>query len=175
MFCYEWNSSENYGFVKKSTITNTLNTSAKIKVLDGLQNILPYGLEEEFQATRSNLADAYKRNELAVEAGLGIYALSAIIVDKAEPSEALKANVVWSLNVNDPLYLVSSLQLDTFRKGSPIVQEVDVKAEKGAYFIHSHMELPIASEKSWMLVADVNKSIAAVNQVKNWIQQDATP
>jgi hypothetical protein len=31
--------------------------------------------------------------------GFGIYALSAIIVDKAEPSEALKANAVWSLGL----------------------------------------------------------------------------
>jgi hypothetical protein len=33
---------------------------------------------------------------------LGIYALSAIIVDKAEPSEALKANVAWSLGLEKP-------------------------------------------------------------------------
>jgi hypothetical protein len=37
----------------------------------------------------SNLVDAYKEVSYT-ESGLGIYALSAIIVDKAEPSEALK-------------------------------------------------------------------------------------
>ena len=95
-FTYQWSSSETYGFVKKSTVINTTTKRVKIKVLDGLQNILPHGLEEDFQATKSNLGDAYKRNELAIEAGLGIYALSAIIVDKAEPSVALKANLVWS-------------------------------------------------------------------------------
>ena len=52
--------------------------------------------------------------------GLGIFALSAIIVDKAEPSEALKANIVWSLGLNNPKYLLSSLQLNNFRNGNRI-------------------------------------------------------
>ena len=51
--------------------------------------------------------DAYKKCEL--EAGhLGIYALSAIISDKAEPSESLKSNVVWSLGFEAPQVLLSS-------------------------------------------------------------------
>jgi hypothetical protein len=169
-FTYQWTTSEKYGFIKKSTLINKGKKSLKLKVLDGIQNIMPYGLDENFQAVRSNLADAYKRSELHTSTGLGMYALSAIIVDKAEPSEALKANLVWSLNVDKPLYLVSSLQLDAFRKGWPIRHETDVKAEKGAYFIHSEMELNNRSEKSWMIVADVNKSIAAVNQIKKTIQ-----
>ena len=48
------------------------------------------------QNQSSNLVDAYKRNELEQSSGLGIFALSAILVDKAEASEALRANVVWS-------------------------------------------------------------------------------
>jgi hypothetical protein len=43
-----------------------------------------------------------RTKKLHAESGLGIYALSAIIVDKAEPSEALKANVVWSLGMDNP-------------------------------------------------------------------------
>ncbi len=93
------------------------------------------------QNDRSNLVDAYKKSELEADVGIGIYALSAIIVDKAEPSEALKATIVWSSGIDNPKYLLSSLQLDKFRKGQEITQEVDIKAEKGAYFVCSDMTL----------------------------------
>lgn len=62
--------------------------------MDGIQNVMPYGVPCDLQSGTSNLVDAYKRTELDANSGLGIFALSAIIVDKAEPSEALKANVV---------------------------------------------------------------------------------
>ena len=58
---------------------------------------MPYGVGSDLQNQSSNLVDAYKRSELEEKTGLGIFALSAIIVDKAEPSEALKANIAWSM------------------------------------------------------------------------------
>ena len=121
-FKYEWNSSDKFGFVKKSTLINNSNKSIQLTVLDGVQNILPYGLASDFQNSSSNLVDAYKKCELETDTGLGIFALSAIIVDKAEPSEALKANIVWSFGIDNPTYLLSSLQLDNFRKGKQLQQ-----------------------------------------------------
>ncbi|MDP5157616.1 MAG: hypothetical protein NWQ07_03450 [Flaviramulus sp.] len=169
-FQYEWNSSDQFGFVKKSKLINSSKDVKIITVLDGLQNIIPNGVPADTQATHSNLVDAYKRNELIPAVGLGIYALSAIIVDKAEPSEALKANTVWSAGLKNPIYLLSSIQLDNFRKGKSVKQEVDVKAEKGAYFISSEIELKSDSEKNWMFVANVNKSITGVNEVAEIIK-----
>ena len=124
-FRYEWNSSNKFGFVKKSALINTTSSAIEVTVLDGLQNILPYGVNSDLQSGRSNLVDAYKKSELQPEAGLGIYSLSAIIVDKAEPSEALRANVVWSHGLETPKRLLSSLQLDAFRRGEELKQEVD--------------------------------------------------
>ena len=136
-FKYQWNSSDEFGFVRKATFVNNSNEDLEISLLDGFQDILPYGVGSDIQGIRSNLVDAYKKCELEADAGLGIYALSAIIVDKAEPSEALKANVVWSLGINNPKYLLSSLQLKAFRKGQTVTQETDIKAEKGAYFVNA--------------------------------------
>ena len=56
-----------------------------------------YGVDSGLQNERSNLANAYKRSELHPESKLGVYALSAIVVDRAEPAEALKASVCWSM------------------------------------------------------------------------------
>jgi len=119
-FRYQWSSSDQYGFVKKATLINNANTAVSTTVLDGIHNIMPYGVDTGLQAMSSNLVDAYKKSELEPDIGLGIYALSAIIVDRAEPSEALKATTVWSWGVKNPTYLVSSLQLNSFRKGKII-------------------------------------------------------
>ena len=158
----EWNSSTIFGFVKKSTLYNTNSTAVKVKLLDGLQNVLPYGVATDVQVASSNLVDAYKKSELLEKSGLGIFTLSAIIVDKAEPSEALKANVVWSLGLENPKVLLSSLQLNTFRKTGVVTEEKDVRAEKGAYFIASELELRANSDKEWLIVADVNQGPSAV-------------
>ena len=171
-FKYQWNSSNKYGFVRESTLINNTDKELKLTVLDGIQNILPYGVGADLQNASSNLVDAYKKCELEADAGLGIYALSAIIVDKAEPSEALKANIVWSIGVNNPTYLLSSTQLDNFRKGKEIVQEVDVKAEKGAYFTCSEVTLNASSEKKWMLIANVNQTIVDVQKIKETVKNE---
>ena len=98
-FKYQWSSSNIFGFVKTSEIINNSDNDYQISLVDGIQNILPYGVSSDLQNASSNLVDAYKKCELETDSGLGIFALSAIIVDKAEPSEALKANVVWSVGI----------------------------------------------------------------------------
>ena len=171
-FRYQWNSSDAFGFVKKSTLINTSSEKMSITVLDGLQNILPSDVNTDLQNSRSNLVDAYKKSELQIASGLGIFALSAIIVDKAEPSEALKANVVWSLGIEKPTYLLSSLQLDNFRRGKEIHQEVDIKAEKGAYFISTDLVLEANETKTWSFVANVNQTISDIQRISETIQND---
>ncbi len=171
-FRYLWSSSNLYGFVKTSTLINHGSESVRISVLDGIQNILPAGLKSDLQNNTSNLVDAYKKSELEKEIGLGIYALSAIIVDKAEPSEALKANIVWSLGLDDPTYLLSSAQLNHFRKGMALDEEIDIRAEKGAYFINKDIELSPSEEKEWMIIADVNKNHSAIAKISGSILQE---
>ena len=70
-FSYSWNTSSKFGFVKKSKITNLTSHNTSIKILDGIQNILPSGISENLQNLRSNLVDAYKQNELDEDSGLG--------------------------------------------------------------------------------------------------------
>ena len=171
-FRYQWSSTDKFGFVKKSTLINNSSDKIQVTFLDGLQNILPSDVETDLQNSRSNLVDAYKKSELQAEASLGIYALSAIIVDKAEPSEALKANIVWSLGIENPTYLLSSLQLDNFRRGKELHQEVDVKAEKGAYFISADLNLAANEAKEWSFIANVNQTIGDIQRISKAILND---
>jgi hypothetical protein len=52
-------------------------------------------------------------------------------------------------------YLLSSSQLDRFRQGEDVVQEVEMRGWRGAYFVHAVMDLLIYKEYSWHLMADV--------------------
>lgn len=171
-FRYQWSTSDKFGFVKTSSLTNPGAEEAHISILDGIQNIMPYGVGSALQGIRSNLVDAYKRSELEKESGLGIFALSAIIVDKAEPSEALKASIAWSLGMENAKRLLSSSQLEAFRNGLNVVEETDVKAEKGAYFVQSEIILPSGGQKEWMIVADINQNASQINALAKSIKND---
>ncbi|GGD29417.1 hypothetical protein [Flavobacterium orientale] len=173
-FRYHWNSSNAFGFVRTSEIINNSNKNYKITLLDGIQNILPHGVESGLQATTSNLVDAYKRSELEETSGLGIFALSAIIVDKAEPSEALKANIAWSLGLENPTYLLSSKQVAAFRKNQKPKVETDVKGEKGAYFVSTDLNLESNASKSWKIIANVNQNQAQIIELAETISTDKT-
>ncbi|WP_420400200.1 hypothetical protein [Flagellimonas sp.] len=164
-FSYQWNSSDRYGFVRKSSLVNLSDQQIKVSVLDGVQNLIPYGVGSDLQNRQSNLVDAYKRSELIEKQGVGIYALSAIIVDRAEPSEALKANIAWSVGLNGPKYLLSSLQLHDFRTKYSVRQETDVKAEKGAYLLNFDLSMGPKSNKDWMIVLNVNQNHGSIAKI----------
>ena len=170
-FRYKWSTSDKYGFVRTSYLINNNSETVDVSILDGIQNILPASVGPDLQNSTSNLVDAYKKSELEKETGLGIFALSAVIVDKAEPSEALKANVVWSLGLDNAKHLLSSLQLKDFRAGHSITEEVDVKAEKGAYFLNKNVSISANSEQQWMIIANVNQDhngiVQTISEIKN--------
>jgi len=174
VYSYEWNSSDTYGFVRKSTLKNVAKTAVDIRLLDGIQNILPYGVEDALQNSTSNLVDAYKKCELETDSGVGIYSLSAIIVDKAEPSEALKANIVWSVGLKNSKKLLSSAQIDSFRRGNTITEEIDIKAERGAYLLTADVTLAENAQEEWTLVANVNQSINDITRIKKSIKNQAS-
>ena len=131
-----------------------------VHLLDGVQNLLPYGATVALQTGMSNLLDAYKRSELDPATGLGIFALSATLTDRAEPSESLKATVAWQVGLAAPTYLLSSPQLGVFRAGRPVTQEEDVKGRRGAYLLSTTLDLAPGAEQSWSIVADVNQDHA---------------
>ncbi|NJC26259.1 hypothetical protein [Neolewinella antarctica] len=157
-FSYEWCSSQRFGFVRNGLLRNTSDKNISVELIDGIRNIVPAGVGSELQNRSSNLVDAYKRNQLDQKSGVGIFALSAIIVDKAEPSESLSANVVWSIGLSGATRLLSSRQLNAFREGGPVREETDVKGEKGAYYLCHKLNLPAGEAEEWTMVADVNKN-----------------
>ncbi len=167
IFRYEWKTSDRYGFVKESFLINNRDEEVHIRLLDGIRNILPYGITEQVQTTKSTLLDGYKRQELHPEAGLGIFTLSSILSDKAEPSESLKATTVWSKGLENPTYLLSEIQVDRFLNNQSIDQETDIKGRRGSYYVSTELTLEPKATKSWIIVASLNQDAAAVVQTKD--------
>jgi hypothetical protein len=155
-FAYSWKTSDKYGFVRTAEIKNLSESNIELEIIDGLQNLMTAGISSQLQQAASNLADAYKRAEYFAEAHLAVYALSAAIVDRADACEALKANVVWCLGINQPKIHLSNNQIDQFRKNRSYTLSADVKGEKGAFLIETSFELMPQADKNWMIVADVN-------------------
>jgi hypothetical protein len=168
-FSYLWMNSEKFGFIKKSTLTNNLESSCSVSVLDGIQNILPAEINQQLQNSLSNLVDAYKKSELVTNTNIGLYMLSSVIVDKAEPSEALSSTVVWSEGLSNAKILLSSNQLKNFRKGLSIEEEKDIRATRGAYFINAEIELSFNEKREWHIVADINKNSGYIATLKHFL------
>ena len=161
-FTVTWTTSERFGFVRTSELVAHGDAAVSVRVLDGVQNLMPYGLIRELQAVRSNLADAYKKSELVPDTTLGLFLLSAIPVDRAEPSEALKATTVWSAGLTPDAVLLSARQLDRFRLGEAVETETAVRAERGAYFVAATLALAAGEAQTWDLVADIEQDAADV-------------
>jgi len=171
-FRYAWRTSDRFGFVKTSTLINSGESAAQVEIVDGIENLIPYGVETDVQGSLSCLVDAYKKNELDASSGLGLYSMSSILVDRAEPSEALSTTTVWSVGLPNSKKLVSSLQLDSFRKGESIQQELDIRGRRGAYFVNDCLPLEPTQEKSWSIVAEINQGPAKVRDLISYLKAD---
>jgi hypothetical protein len=167
-----WRTSDRFGFVRTTWLRNDSAEPASLSLIDGVQNVLPHGVTSATQASLSNLLNAYKRSELDPATGLGVVALSAQLSDRAEPSESLKATAAFQLGLDGACCLLSSAQLDRFRRGEPVVQETDVKGRRGAYLLHATMELGGGEERTWSIVLDVNLDHARLVSLRNRLKGD---
>ncbi len=161
-FSYSWTSSRRYGFVREARLENTGSQTREMTILDGVQNVLPSGLTEALQNSRSNLVDAYKKQERVSGTNLGIFRLSSIIIDRPMPAEALSCNVFYTTLTTGSKLLLSPLQIDKFRAGLPLVEEAAVKGEKGAFLLELEAIMASGEHREWLLAGDVDLDHAAL-------------
>lgn len=181
-FRYRWTFGIEFGFIRTCWLTNHCGADRSIEILDGLQNIMPCGLDKSFQLKYSNLGDAYKKNELLTQSQMGLYYLSSIPTDRAEPSEGLRATAAWQVGLDQPTILLSDRQLNAFRTGKPVTREIDLRAARGAYFVCKELQLDDDQTVSWNITADVgldqtdvinlDKRIVESPSIQNELQQD---
>ncbi len=167
-----WRTGDRFGFIRTVWLENSGDQPRQIDLLDGLQNILPYGATNALQTTMSSLLHAYKRSELDPGTGLGIFALSATLTDQAEPSESLMATVAWQVGLENPVHLLSTEQVAAFGNGRFPSPEYDICGKPGAYLVHTRLTLSPGETRHWHIVADVNQDRAAITRLVCLLAQD---
>ena len=175
VFSYSWSSSDRFGFVKSSKLSSFGKSDLKVTVLDGLRNLLPFGVTRSLQTEMSTLVDAYKQAESFQGYTAAVYTMSSILTDRAEPSEALKATVVWSTGLANPKLLLSQDQLLAFSDGSPLTNETFSKGKRGAFFVQSQFVVAPGQEKSWKILADVNQGPSEIASLLDSIDRGVSP
>jgi hypothetical protein len=153
-FRYRWNTSATYGFVRTATVQNVGTGPVRVSVLDGLLDLLPYGLEPTLYQRFGNLTNAYKRSELVdSETRLAVYSLETPVSDRPEPEEVLRATVVWSSGLDGPVSL-DQRAISRFEAGDDDESTL-VTGRPGAYLVRGDLEIEPAATASWQVVADV--------------------
>lgn len=162
---YGWSCSEKFGFIKSTQIINESEKKVKVEILDGIQNISPSGVSYKLQNEFSTLVDGYKKNELDIKSGIGIFSLSSIPSDRAQPSESLLATTVCSTGIKVNKYLLSSDQLSSFRSNLPFHQEENVFGKRGAYFLNAELTLEPHQGKNWFIIAELNQNHLRIKEL----------
>ena len=160
-FSYRWQACDALGWTRRAVLSNTGERPVAIAVLDGLRNLQPYGVPARLSQTSSCLVDAYKRSEIERASGLGIYALTSAIVDRAEASEVLRANVAWCVGLDGPR-LLSLRQRPAFREGRPFAWEDEVRGERADYFATGELTLAPGASHTWWIATDAGLDHAGV-------------
>ncbi len=170
-FSYKYESSESYGIVRTSRFSNINNTPCTIEVLDGVRNILPYGVNEILQTTKSTLVDSYKASELG-ENKLGIYSLTTQINDSPNPIEVLKANIAYTTLTDCNVYL-NPRTIKSFYKGALKDMQPDCYGCKCAYLVHFAKELSSSDHSvlTYSIILDTGYNHKKLAQMKSFLSQ----
>lgn len=153
-FSYTWMNAAAFGWIRECGLVNHAAGRADVVVLDGLQNILPAGIDRLTQNTFSTLVDGYKKNELVPGTRVALYRMESVLVDRAEPAESLRANVVWSYGTEGAEIMLDSRQLNDFRSGRDVVPQKESRGVRGAYFVCSGLTLNASESRIWGFVAE---------------------
>ncbi len=166
-FRYEWLTSDHYGFVRRVELENLDAQPKNLRILDGLENILPWGVDPRMQERLSCLVDAYKSAEMADQSSLAVYSLTTKINDTPNPIEILRANVAWSTRAKNQTSLLSSQQINPFYYGLAPTPENIATGVKTAYLTYEEYGLAAGEQLSWALVLDVAYDHADIARLEN--------
>ena len=156
-FEYEWSTAASLGLVRSARLVAP-HGPCQVQVLDGLLNLLPPGVGVTRSTTLSSLTDAYKWNESAAGARLGLFALYAQIWDRADPKESFEALVAWHAGLPaDSKTLLSSYQLAEFCRSGVVQAETLTRGRRGAFLVQFDASID-AVGLAWHQVIDAPRS-----------------
>ncbi len=170
MFRYRWAPSDRFGWVRTASLTNREgHEPSTVEIVDGLLDVMPWGLNVPFQQQMSNLANAYRRSEIT-DSGVGIFTLEALIVDLPQPAEALRATTVWSTGLRESRRSLDSRAVTAARHGDPFPESPLVTGRPGSFLVHASVDIAPGQTQRWHFVADVAQSHADISRLMNELE-----
>ncbi|MEQ1832681.1 MAG: hypothetical protein ABL977_06455, partial [Candidatus Eisenbacteria bacterium] len=154
VFRYRWAGSDALGWVRSATLEHRSGSPVSVELLDGLLDVLPFGVPLALYQHSSSLVDAYKRTDLDPAARLATFSLSSRIVDRAEASEQLRANAVWLSGLEGARVALSADAIAAFRRGEPLPGASVLTGQRGCFLVHASVKLASQSSVTWHLAAD---------------------
>jgi hypothetical protein len=143
----------------------------RVKVLDGMLNLMPPGVGVKISATMSSLTDAYKWNEAAAGGRLGLFTLYAQIWDRAEPKESFEALTAWHAGVPEGTRtLLSANQVERFCRTGEVEAETLTRGRRGAFLVNFDA-VAGANALEWHLVIDGPASQVQAFELAQRLQQ----
>lgn len=159
-FSYRWQPAGRFGLARTACLKNHGSHAVQLKILDGIANILPPGLESRLQATRSVLTDAYKQSELQPNSRMAMYSTASGITDRPEPMENLRANCVWSAGLSEAEVTLAIDAPDAMIQGKTAHQRDLSCGQRGAYWLNGEITLQPGQSKEWLIVLDCDLDAA---------------
>ena len=170
-FSYQWQSNSQQGFIRKSIITNQTKEQIDLDILDGLMNILPAGIELRTTQEMNNLANAYKVTEYLPETQCALYYLNSLIMDRPQPGESLRANIVSYYSQTDAKISVCEKEIMNFRENGKLRKKHHITGKPGCILSKSTLRLESGKKSEWYFFADVNKTQSEISHIINWIDK----
>lgn len=153
---FSWSicSCASFGLVRSCRLEALGNRPARVRYLDGWHQLMAPGITTYHTNNFSFLAQAYMRHDLQPGSRLGIFTLNAAISDRPHAAESLRAAAAWSLGHRRPTVLLSTRQLDAFRRGERMIAEPEVRGYFGAYLVADEVRVTARRPHAWLTVAD---------------------
>lgn len=161
-FSYTWQTALSYGLVRRVRLENSGSKPRRIKLLDGILNIMPPGIDARLQATRSNLVDSYKQAELLPHSRMAVYSTASGITDRPFPMENLLANSAWSCGLPGAIITLQANAPELMKNGAAITASESSKGRRGAYWLHVGIELEPGEAHEWMIILDCGLDAAEI-------------
>ena len=168
-FQYEWFAAAGLGLVRSARLYAPRGP-VRVKVLDGVLNLLPPGLGVELSNGMSSLTDAYKWNESAAGGRLGLFTLYAQVWDRPEPKESLTALATWHASAPaGARTLLSAQQVTDFCATGQVEAETLNRGRRGAFLMNFDAEID-QSGLEWHTVIDGPRSQVQVFELCRWLE-----
>lgn len=169
-FTYRWQLSEKFGFVRRARLENVGGSTRSMRLVDGLDNLMPDGVDCRTQLQYSCLTDAYKISELEAGGRLLVHRLAAGITDQPIPLENLRATTVWTNGFGECRTYLTRHDAEEFLRGNDLAAPDVVRARRGGMFLAREISLEPGGILEWMMVAEIGQTQAEVGELARKLQ-----